>query len=214
MLGFFGMDAYADHYPAQLSAGQRQRVAIARAMVVKPELLLLDEPFANLDKNLKLTTAEFIRETQKTFGVTTISVTHDQEEAFVMSDRVGLMLDGRLVQFDTPQALYDTPVSLDAARFTGHLNRIEASQLHMVSVMQDHDPQSPLHFRPEHVSPVSSATGAAAVSSVNFAGHYARYVLTLGSTQLLAFGQYNGIRPGDRVDLYISQHMQQRSISQ
>ena len=80
-------------HPGRLSAGQRQRVAIARAMIVEPSVLLLDEPFAHLDKNLRLGTAEFIRTTQKNFGVTTVSVTHDLEEAFAMSDRIGIMLD-------------------------------------------------------------------------------------------------------------------------
>lgn len=214
MLHFFEMKEYARHYPAQLSAGQRQRVAIARAMVVQPELLLLDEPFANLDRNLKLTTAEFIRDTQKSFGVTTISVTHDQEEAFVMSDRVGLMLDGRLVQYDRPRALYESPVSLEAAGFTGHMNCIEGGLLQKVRVNGSFNPERPVHFRPEHLTPMASDTGAATVASIHFAGHYARYILLLDSTQLVAFGLYNGLRPGDRVDLHISQHMQLRSVAQ
>lgn len=102
MLEYFQLTPHADQYPAQLSAGQKQRAAIARAMIVNPAVLLLDEPFANLDRNLKMETARFIRTTQQTFGIPTISVTHDLEEAFAMSDRIGVLLDGRLQQFDTP----------------------------------------------------------------------------------------------------------------
>lgn len=212
MLSFFHMEEHARKHPAQLSAGQRQRVAIARAMVVQPAMLLLDEPFANLDRNLKLETAQFIRETQKSFGVTTISVTHDQEEAFVMSDRVGLMLDGRLVQYDTAEAIYENPVSLEAARFTGQMNRIGPQQLDGVQVDGAYDPSLPLHVRPEHLTLKISTKGCATVRGVTFAGHYARFSLQFGRASLVAFGRPNGIRPGDRVDLRVRQHMQNRSV--
>jgi putative spermidine/putrescine transport system ATP-binding protein len=117
MLDYFKLAPQADQYPAQLSAGQKQRVAIARAMIVNPAVLLLDEPFANLDRNLKMETARFIRTTQQAFGIPTISVTHDLEEAFAMSDRIGVLLDGRVQQFDTPRQVYFHSATPAVARF-------------------------------------------------------------------------------------------------
>ncbi|MDX9802381.1 MAG: ABC transporter ATP-binding protein, partial [Spirochaetia bacterium] len=126
-LVYFGIPDKAYSYPKQLSAGQQQRAAIARAMVIEPALLLLDEPFANLDKNLKVETAEFIRGIQKKLGTTTVSVTHDQEEAFAMSDSIGILIAGRLVQLNTTRNVYYTPASWEAAKFLGPVNRIPSS---------------------------------------------------------------------------------------
>ena len=119
MLDYFQLTEKGDHYPSQLSAGQKQRVAIARAMIVNPAVLLLDEPVANLDRNLKMETARFIRKTQQAFGIPTVSVTHDLEEAFAMSDRIGVLLDGRLKQFDTPKRVYFNSTLPDVANFLG-----------------------------------------------------------------------------------------------
>ena len=119
MLEWFGITDKAEAYPARLSAGQKQRAAIARALVIEPMVLLLDEPFANLDKNLKGETAEFIRRTQQAFGTTTIMVTHDQDEAFAVSDRIGVLIGGTLRQFDCPRVISSAPADEDSARFLG-----------------------------------------------------------------------------------------------
>ena len=115
----------AERYPRQLSGGQQQRVALARALVIEPRLLLLDEPLANLDAVLREDMRVFIRELQKRVGITTLYVTHDQAEAMVMSDRVAVMLGGRLQQFDVPEAIYLRPRSVDVARFIGRSNVVE-----------------------------------------------------------------------------------------
>lgn len=119
MLEWFGITEKADAYPARLSAGQKQRAAIARALVIEPMVLLLDEPFANLDKNLKGETADFIRRTQQSFGITTVMVTHDQDEAFVVSDRIGVLIDGSLRQYDCPKVISAAPADEETARFLG-----------------------------------------------------------------------------------------------
>jgi putative spermidine/putrescine transport system ATP-binding protein len=119
ILDWFGITDKADAYPARLSAGQKQRAAIARALVIGPMVLLLDEPFANLDKNLKTETAEFIRRTQKAFGTTTVMVTHDQDEAFAVSDRIGVLIGGTLRQYDYPEVIAAKPADQDTARFLG-----------------------------------------------------------------------------------------------
>lgn len=113
------IDMLMDRKPAELSGGQQQRVAIARALVKKPEVLLLDEPLSNLDARLRLETREEIRRIQKETGITTIFVTHDQEEAMSISDLIVVMKDGAVHQIGKPQDVYDKPVNLFVAKFLG-----------------------------------------------------------------------------------------------
>lgn len=113
------IEEYLDRKPAQLSGGQQQRVAIARALIKQPKLLLLDEPLSNLDARLRLEMREEIRRIQKETKVTTIFVTHDQEEAMSICDRIVLMKNGLLIQEDKPQALYDEPKKLFVSIFLG-----------------------------------------------------------------------------------------------
>lgn len=108
-----------DRKPKQLSGGQQQRVAIARALVKKPKLLLLDEPLSNLDARLRLEMREEIRRIQQEVGITTIFVTHDQEEAMSISDRILLMKDGKYQQYSSPQEMYDSPVNAFVGKFMG-----------------------------------------------------------------------------------------------
>lgn len=114
------VETLLDRKPSALSGGQQQRVAIARALIKHPRLLLLDEPLSNLDARLRLEMREEIRRIQQKTGVTTIFVTHDQEEAMSICDRIVLMKDGVLQQEDGPQALYDDPVNLFVANFLGN----------------------------------------------------------------------------------------------
>ncbi len=113
---------FGDRRPDQLSGGQRQRVALARAMVKKPKVLLLDEPLSALDKRLREEMQIEIRALQQKLGITFIFVTHDQEEAFAMSDRVAVMSAGSVLQVDAPWALYETPANRDVAAFIGSIN--------------------------------------------------------------------------------------------
>ncbi len=113
---------FRHRFPAQLSGGQMQRVAVARTLITKPSVLMMDEPLANLDTKLRLEMRRFIRDLQKRFGITTIFVTHDQIEAMELADRVAVIFDGHLAQFDTPERLYRCPRSLDVADFMGATN--------------------------------------------------------------------------------------------
>lgn len=114
-----GLLDYWQRKPSQLSGGQRQRVALARAMVRRPSIFLFDEPLSNLDANLRQSLRTEIRQLHERLGVTFIYVTHDQEEAMSMSDRIALMKGGVITQLDTPRAIYDRPATLDIARFIG-----------------------------------------------------------------------------------------------
>jgi iron(III) transport system ATP-binding protein len=114
-------------YPGELSGGQRQRVALARALVIEPRILLMDEPLSNLDAKLRIQMRDVIRELQQEANITTIFVTHDQEEALSMSDRIALLRNGKIDQLDTPEGLYSRPLTAYAADFIGGANLIPVS---------------------------------------------------------------------------------------
>ena len=119
------LDGYGERWPHQLSGGQLQRVAIARAIVIEPHVLLLDEPLSNLDAKLRVEMRGEIRRLQKLLGITVLYVTHDQEEALAISDRIAVMRAGRVEQITTPRAIYDQPVTPFVASFVGITNLIE-----------------------------------------------------------------------------------------
>src|SRR5206468_11575496 len=105
--------------PGQLSGGQQQRCALARAIVRKPRLFLLDEPLSNLDAKLRLETRVELRKLQRSLGVTAVYVTHDQEEAMTVADRIAVFMDGRIVQVGTPEEIFSQPASTKVAEFIG-----------------------------------------------------------------------------------------------
>ncbi|MGW8430360.1 ABC transporter ATP-binding protein [Curtobacterium sp. Csp1] len=115
---------FADRYPHQLSGGQQQRVALARALVTRPRVLLLDEPLSALDAKVRVTLRDEIRRIQSDLGITTVFVTHDQEEALAVSDRIAVMHAGDVEQVGTPEELYRTPTSAFTADFVGQSNRL------------------------------------------------------------------------------------------
>ena len=121
-LGKVRMEGYASRRPDELSGGQQQRVALARALVTEPRLLLLDEPLSALDANLRDALRDLVREVQKEGGYTTVFVTHDQEEAVVLADRIALLTGGRLRMYDRPEAFYDRPATREVAEFFGATN--------------------------------------------------------------------------------------------
>jgi iron(III) transport system ATP-binding protein len=119
LLDLVGLSGYRDHRPDQLSGGQQQRIALARSLAPEPDLLLLDEPFSNLDVGLRVEMREEVREILKRAGVTAVSVTHDQEEALSISDRVAIMNDGRIEQVGKPEVVFQNPRSRFVASFLG-----------------------------------------------------------------------------------------------
>ncbi|MDE2608425.1 MAG: ABC transporter ATP-binding protein [Burkholderiales bacterium] len=119
------LHALSERYPRQLSGGQQQRVAIARALAVQPEVFLLDEPLSNLDAKLRVEVREEIRALQQRLGLTTIFVTHDQEEALTIADRLAVMHDGRVQQIGTSAELYERPANRFVADFLGQMNFLE-----------------------------------------------------------------------------------------
>ncbi len=161
MLARVRLAGFEERRPRQLSGGQAQRVALARALVVQPHVLLLDEPFSNLDAHLRDEMRELILDLQRQSGITTAFVTHDQEEATLLADRVALLLDGELQQVGEPRMFYEQPASAAVARFFGAVNFLPGTRaghlvhtalgcLHVASLAQPEGPVT-LTIRPEAV---------------------------------------------------------------
>ena len=123
-----GLSDLANRFPRQMSGGQRQRVALARSLVIEPKLLLLDEPLSNLDAKLRLSMRVEIKRLQKKLGITTLFVTHDQEECFSISDKVAVMNGGVIEQYDTPENIYRRPATEFVARFIGFENFLDVEK--------------------------------------------------------------------------------------
>src|SRR3984885_8074323 len=128
LLRLVSLESMDERMPAQLSGGQQQRVAVARALAHKPEVLLLDEPFGALDAKIREELRRTIRQVQRELGITTVLVTHDQEEAFALADRIGVMNHGRLLEMGRPNELYTRPATRFVATFLGAANLILARQ--------------------------------------------------------------------------------------
>lgn len=123
------MISFKDRKPENLSGGQRQRVALARALVISPKLLLLDEPLSNLDAKLRIEMRAQIKKMQQKFKITTILITHDQEECFSISDKVAIMNNGKIEQYDTPENIYSNPNSIFVADFVGFKNLLDVTRV-------------------------------------------------------------------------------------
>ena len=174
------LEELMERKPSELSGGQQQRVAIARALVKMPRILLLDEPLSNLDARLRLQTREEIRRIQRSTGITTVFVTHDQEEAMSICDRIVVMKDGILQQIGKPQEVYDNPVNLFVAKFLGTppINvfsaRVAGGKLWIgeEAVMDTTAPEGPVTaaIRPEGFQPDENGTFSCALRRIEVMG--------------------------------------------
>jgi iron(III) transport system ATP-binding protein len=180
-LDLVGLTAYAGRRPAQLSGGQQQRVAVARTIAIEPKVLLLDEPLSNLDAKMRVSVRRELRALQQRLGLTTIFVTHDQEEANTICDRIAVMDAGTVRQVGTPMELYENPANLFVASFLGSAN-----------ILGDGDGISVpagkrLVFRPQHatLSAVDGATLHGPVTHREFLGATVRYGVRIGGSEIL-----------------------------
>lgn len=176
------LGSFAGRYPHQLSGGQCQRVALARSLVTRPRLLLLDEPLSALDARIRKHLREQIRAIQRELGLTTIFVTHDQEEALTMSDRIFLMNQGRIVQSGDAETLYTTPVDLFAAGFIGNYNLLDADS---ASRLLQRPVASRLAIRPESITLGIHGELNAQVSSHSLLGNVIRYRVQVRDVELV-----------------------------
>jgi len=228
MLSIIKLPEFGNRYPYQLSGGQQQRVALARALAPKPKLLLLDEPLSALDAKVRVSLREEIRLIQKKLGITTIFVTHDQEEALSMSDRIVVMYGGKAEQVGTPFEIYNKPATKFVANFVGTLNVLEATVRDAADGrvrVGDSDVvlKQPLNgakagdtlslaLRPEAISlgkqPGRDASLGGEISEVSFLGSVIRMRVDLGSNAVSLDTFNNPTKPppnvGDRTEISFS----------
>jgi putative spermidine/putrescine transport system ATP-binding protein len=193
MLDMVGLGEHKARYANQLSGGQQQRVALARALAIEPAVLLLDEPLSALDAKVRVQLRDEIRRVQLDVGTTTLFVTHDQEEALAIADRVGVMNAGRLDQLAPPAELYASPATAFVGQFVGLSNRIRATVTDgtaevlgvAVPVLPGSATGSGLALvRPESLRVTADAAGSASVAAVAFLGPVSRATLTLADGTL------------------------------
>ena len=216
LLALIGLPDYGGHYPHQLSGGQQQRVALARALAPKPELVLLDEPFSNLDADLRTRLSKEVRSLLKQENTSALLVTHDQQEAFAMADKIGIMADGRLQQWDTPYNLYHNPATPAIAGFIGQgvLLRGQMSGSHCVRLalgefcgVVPHHCQScrevDVLLRPDDVVHDDNSPVSAEVLDKDFKGSYFIYTLKLdsGETVLAHVPSHHNHPIGSRIGI-------------
>ncbi|MCI0910680.1 MULTISPECIES: ABC transporter ATP-binding protein [Pseudomonas] len=176
------LGSFAGRYPHQLSGGQCQRVALARSLVTRPRLLLLDEPLSALDARIRKHLREQIRAIQRELGLTTIFVTHDQEEALTMSDRIFLMNQGRIVQSGDAETLYTAPVDLFAAGFIGNYNLLDPQS---ASRLLQRPVTSRLAIRPESITLSLEGERDGEVRSHSLLGNVIRYRVRVRDVELV-----------------------------
>jgi len=218
VLGMVGLAELADRRPQALSGGQQQRVALARSLAASPGLLLLDEPFSNLDAGLRESTREEVRQLLLRQRMSAILVTHDQEEALSFGDRLAVMNAGRIEQVGTPEEVYRRPASLFAARFLGQTNvlRVAArdgcladSPLGCLKLHRNAEGNVLVAIRPEHVTllpPDSADQPAGTVVGREYRGHDLVLRVQVGADQYTALTDFRcQFCPGDLVSLSVSE---------
>ncbi|MCU7786861.1 ABC transporter ATP-binding protein [Pyrobaculum sp. 3827-6] len=219
VLELVDLSGLEERRPYQLSGGQQQRVALARALVVQPEVLLLDEPLANLDAKLRVELREEVRRIAKKLSITTIYVTHDQEEAFAVADRIAVMNAGRVMQVGTPEEIYHRPANLFVATFVGRSNVLKGRVVEQRGEAAVVDAGFPIHaatphklvpgdevtlvIRPEDVY-VGGGRLRCELMDVVFLGRYYQTTLNCGGVALKAEGPKPPAAPGEGVAVEIA----------
>ncbi len=225
-LSLFKLEELQTRYPHQLSGGQQQRVAIARSLICEPNVLLFDEPFSNLDTQIRNDLMKEIKQLLRSQNMTAIFVTHNKAEAFAMADKVAVMDGGKIVQFDSPKALYDRPVSTDVANFLGSgvsiigkestnqndgtkgwqtdLGFITSEQLTAGSIWSDNlskDNQSTIYLRPHQITlEAETPNNSHPITGISFQGDFQEYTVQLPSQSIkvLSIERFN---IGDKVSI-------------
>jgi iron(III) transport system ATP-binding protein len=212
LLDMVKLGGLSERHPGQLSGGQQQRVAIARALAVNPALLLLDEPLSALDARVRANLRSELRDVQRRLGIPTLMVTHDQEEALTMADRIVCMNNSRIEQVGTPQALYLQPRTRFVANFMGYSNLLPVATVSMLlpqllsgapaSIYQD---QAQLCVRPERIGLKLQTGGAGRIVDISFLGSIQRIQVQWKGLDLLAETSSTlRLSPGDAVEVEIA----------
>ncbi|EHP89618.1 ABC transporter ATP-binding protein [Methanotorris formicicus] len=188
-LSLVNLEGFENYMIDELSGGMQQRVAVARALVIEPKILLLDEPLSNLDAKLRVKMRKELKKLQKALGITTIYVTHDQEEAMAISDRIAVMNNGIIEQVDNPQNIYRFPSTLFVANFIGSISKLPKSILDEIGV--DYDKNYSYFVRPEYVN-IGDGKFFGKIEDVEYLGNLVRYTINFGGIKLV--GEIHGAK--------------------
>ncbi|MBQ6367045.1 MAG: ABC transporter ATP-binding protein [Erysipelotrichaceae bacterium] len=221
------IDEYADRMPSQLSGGQQQRVALARALAIEPDVLLMDEPLSNLDAKLRVEMRQVIKEVQQEVGITTVYVTHDQEEAMAVSDRIAVFKSGVIQQIGTPHQLYQRPQNTFVAFFIGRSNLLDGKLVHeggktfvvfnngfrqeMTNIVDCEDQEVKISVRPEEFVMSDDGTGiSGVVEQTTFLGISTNYFIRTDHGERVEVNEESqvgkSLQKGDRVCLKVKAH--------
>jgi putative spermidine/putrescine transport system ATP-binding protein len=213
LLDLINMAEHARKFPHQLSGGQQQRVALARAVALEPPILLLDEPLSALDATVRDQLRDEIRSLQKRLGITTVFVTHDQQEAMAISDRVAVMRSGQVEQLGSPRELYQNPKNSFVAGFVGISNQIKSTKIGDAWKVLGSSVSGPTEFntgiafiRPEDVKITPSTNGIAVIEEISFLGSFVRVFMSVDGARVIAdlqISEAENLTTGQNVELTI-----------
>ncbi len=208
VLALVGLEALCDRMPQKLSGGQQQRVALARALAPHPQVLLLDEPFSNLDTALRVEIRAEVHRLLHELEVTAVFVTHDQDEAFVLGDQVAVMSGGQIVQVGSPAELYVQPATPWVARFVGEANLLRSvahrgiatTSVGAVPLSTDSEGVVDVLIRPEEIDLQAADAGPGTIAVIEYYGHDSTYEVDMGDHSIrVRLGSVPRFRRGDRV---------------
>ena len=213
LLDLTNMAEHAQKFPHQLSGGQQQRIALARAVALEPPILLLDEPLSALDATVRDALRDEIRSLQKRLGITTVFVTHDQQEAMAISDRVAVMRSGQVEQLGSPRELYQNPKNSFVARFVGISNQIKSTKIGDAWKVLGSSVSGPAEFntgiafiRPEDIKITPSPNGIAVIEEISFLGSFVRVFMSVDGNRVIAdlqISEAEKLSTGQQVELTI-----------
>ena len=213
LLDLINMAEHASKFPHQLSGGQQQRIALARALALEPPILLLDEPLSALDATVRDQLRDEIRSLQKRLGITTVFVTHDQQEAMAISDRVAVMRSGQVEQVGSPKELYQNPRNSFVAKFVGTSNQIESIRIGQAWKVLGSTVSGPEGFdtgiafiRPEDITITASPGGVAVIEEISFLGSFTRVFISIDKNRVIAdlqISEADKFSVGQQVELTI-----------
>lgn len=193
LLDLINMAEHANKFPHQLSGGQQQRIALARALALEPPILLLDEPLSALDATVRDQLRDEIRSLQKRLGITTVFVTHDQQEAMAISDRVAVMRNGQVEQVGSPKDLYQNPQNSFVARFVGTSNQIKSTRIGDTWQVLGSTVSGPAEFstgiafiRPEDIRVTPNLSGVGVIEEISFLGSFVRVFVSIDENRVIA----------------------------
>lgn len=209
VLSVVNMRGYENRFPNELSGGEKQRIALARSLVYNPSILLLDEPLANLDANLKTSLAQEIKSIQQKIGITMIYVTHDQSEAFEIANRIVIMNKGKIMQQGLPHEIYCECKNIFVADFIGKNNIFKSCEKKpcFLRGMKKQGFKNAITIRPEDIEIIDSGQYKGEIEDILYKGDHAEYIIKTSDTSVLACASYNNnLQKGSKISFNIKRY--------